>query len=441
MEETSSYANRIPVSLVDQTILRARCKDVIQINGAEPFPSLHLGDPVLVRVRSLWGPHCYNGACDFYIPGRVCSLPDRIKPIAVAYSVLAYNGVIVTCPRRYIVRIGVSVHLETCQHIAAIAALLALPIESEQSVSFLSDLVATSQQKFFGDSQAKIEASSASMHQILKGENTRKFSRKETRTFNSCKDSKRHLSSEEHKIEQLMDDWRAKLREKEEKSKRIIQLIAPPSFAQGLVAPPSFTLGFGSFKTYQLQKDGNDNMPHMKDIVQNKSCDDTKPINKSILVRCSESRWYYRAIAKRSIGELWYEVTHPESNETLEHLGTYKVHKNDIVFISSKENKEIKQGQTVLSALYPRQECFAPGKVAGMSRDKVFYYIQFHDQMKVPVPCIDVFPLEPARYISDVETIKLKGENIITRTVIAKRNEDGLFPQGSLDTFSFITNT
>ncbi|XP_060606144.1 von Willebrand factor A domain-containing protein 3B-like [Ruditapes philippinarum] len=74
--------------------------DVINIGGAVPWPTLKIGDYVLVAVR------CRTSGLQCYMPGRVVCLPIDLRRENRFYTLKLYSGRTTTKPRRYIIKIG-----------------------------------------------------------------------------------------------------------------------------------------------------------------------------------------------------------------------------------------------------------------------------------------------------------------------------------------------
>ena len=108
------------VQLADGTTSLTLVKHVLPVGGAGPCPDLQIGDYVFVRVRTRNGPHpAYNGSCDYYIPGIVQVLPADSRKSHALHSVMVFNGRVVTCSRRGMVKISTTVYITACKYIRA----------------------------------------------------------------------------------------------------------------------------------------------------------------------------------------------------------------------------------------------------------------------------------------------------------------------------------
>ena len=109
----------IRVELADKQEISTNSLLVIPVGGARPCPVLQRGDHALVRVRaSINGSHPGpDGRCDYYIPGIVQVPPENARKGHALHSVLVFNGQVVTCDRRGIVKISEKRYADTCKYI------------------------------------------------------------------------------------------------------------------------------------------------------------------------------------------------------------------------------------------------------------------------------------------------------------------------------------
>lgn len=132
-----THSKKVHVELLDKHIVIADQADVISVGGAEPCPALSLEDAVLVRVRSHHGPHPNSPgeSCDYYIPGIVRSIPEDNRKGRASYSVIVFNGKAVNCPRRAMIKIGVSKYVALSKHIKEKLSLKSKDNASDSSTS------------------------------------------------------------------------------------------------------------------------------------------------------------------------------------------------------------------------------------------------------------------------------------------------------------------
>ena len=128
------------VRLADRQEISAHSSLVIPVGGARPCPLLRYGDHALVRVRtSRNGCHPgSDGQCDYYIPGVVQVLPANERKGHALHSILVFNGRVVTCDRRGIVKITEKRYSDTCKFIRQRVGDGTEPTESEESRSEIS---------------------------------------------------------------------------------------------------------------------------------------------------------------------------------------------------------------------------------------------------------------------------------------------------------------
>jgi len=376
----ATRGNIIFVELVDRCVLKVQYSEVIVIGGAEACPLLNIGDPVLVRVRSSLGPHRVNGVCDFYIPGTTSSLPDGMKPNSVAYSVLVFNRKVVSCPRRWLIRISETKYLESCEYIKGMAASLSSDSCSNNFLSNSSPPSINSQESCLRDSDYFAESNEKRHVNVsfppMSGNDSTSC------TVQCCKNSREF-----------------------------------------------------SHECYGGKICG------LRDVETNTDSEDLSLdghiSSQYVLARWPLTGYYYRAVIKQCIGEQLYEVT-DTNNELAVNIQLHRTREADIIFdIQEPKKMKLEVGKPVLASMHPRQDCIIPGVVKGESRDGIFYYVQFYDKLKVSVPYLDVFSMDHERYHSDVEYLKKVSTECVGCTVIARKSEDGVFSQGSCDNASF----
>ena len=91
---------------------------ILPLGGANPCPSLKIGDHVLVRVRSRAGLHpSQDGSCDYYVPGEVQALPSNSRKGHALHSIMVFSGKSVTTTRGALIRISRTQHSRICSFI------------------------------------------------------------------------------------------------------------------------------------------------------------------------------------------------------------------------------------------------------------------------------------------------------------------------------------
>ena len=423
MVERTSCGNIIFVELVDGCVLKAHYINVIVVGGAGACPLLKIGDLVLVRVRSSFGPHRVNGACDFYIPGAISSLPDGMKPSSAAYSVLGFNKKAVACSRRWIIKISEYMYLESCKYITGVLshAVSQGSMSSGYSKQFLSGSVFPS---ISSQPSLMVKSSTAAMYKNNVGSPL-------TRSLQSGTIQTLSYSAGKHrKTQQVVPDM--EVSERFLSKKRQHKVNSSFSTTSGNLASTYSTLQHskGSRKSYN--GDCGTNLRELRDVGTNTDSEDLSLDGQYVLARWPLTGYYFRAVIKQCIGKQLYEVT-DANNELAVNIQLHRAHEADIIFDfqEQKETMKVEVGRPVLASIHPRQDCMVPGIVKGISKDGLFHYIQFHDNMKVSVPYLDVFFLDHERYLADVDYLKKVSAASVGCTVIARRNEDGVFPQGN----------
>lgn len=160
---------------------------------------------------------------------------------------------------------------------------------------------------------------------------------------------------------------------------------------------------------------------HLQEVVEEDDWEDPL-VNQHVLARWPDDGWYYRGMVKRSVGEMWYEVS--DAGQDIE-----TIHALDIIIDLQDGQRPLEVGETV-AALHPSYDrSYAPGTVVGIVSG-LYFSVELYDKSKVHLPRHEVYHLAQAKHHRDVEYLRDREAAWVGLAIMARRDMDGLYLPG-----------
>ncbi|XP_045205074.2 uncharacterized protein LOC123557586 isoform X3 [Mercenaria mercenaria] len=379
---------------------------VINIGGAVPWPTLKIGDYVLVGVR------CRTSGLECYMPGRVMSIPLDIRHENRFYTVRLYTGRMTTKPRRYIIKIGKEMFDDILRYVANVRYKRLIKYDSEPN---LRKRLLDRGQRGFSALRKKRGAKRA-----VSAENIR------------LKHQHHHHHYYHHFYDHPDKRW----------DSRTSSLTSVPnsidtSLTPSVVTPPDLdsyqkprkntpSPKVPSRTSTPTRRHFSNRQPNLND--SKKSVDKSfrkKPVkcNEEVLARWSDDGWYYFGMVTE-VDDVSVKVLDATGHEEW-------INQEDILVSEENHNDTIQQYDKVI-ALHPKYVySYAPATVLNVYN--VGYRVQFYDDTERRLPRSEVYKISPRKYTEDIKYIKDQ-ELKTSGRVLARDDVNGLYRHFVADT-------
>ncbi|XP_053399883.1 uncharacterized protein LOC123557586 isoform X2 [Mercenaria mercenaria] len=374
---------------------------VINIGGAVPWPTLKIGDYVLVGVR------CRTSGLECYMPGRVMSIPLDIRHENRFYTVRLYTGRMTTKPRRYIIKIGKEMFDDILRYVANVRYKRLIKYDSEPNLR--KRLLDRGQRGFSALRKKRGAKRAVSAENIrLKHQHHHhhyyhhfydhpdkpwSFPPPSVPTPEISPDNRPHPGPQ---------PWKLPVPVSPQKPKTYTQSVQVPSRTSTPAVP--------HYNHHPPKPNGRTkpvDRPFRKKPVK---------CNEEVLARWSDDGWYYFGMVTE-VDDGSVKVLDATGHEEW-------IKQEDILLSEENQNDTIKQYDKVI-ALHPRYVySYAPATVLNVCN--FGYHVKFYDDTERRLPGSEVYKISPRKYTEVVKYIKDQ-ELKTSGRVLARDDVSGLY--------------